>query len=163
MAQNDAINLDEYLGSDFPSGDGQEGNAVKVLRQKLEAEIKARKGLESEVTTLRQGERTRELDRLFEGVPAKFKDFYGDRPATAEEFAKFKNEYGELWGANQTPAPQAAVPPEQQQQAQAIQQTVSTASQPPAAPLSEEEARRAFANANNMDELMASFSQLAGS
>lgn len=162
MSKND-VDLDEYLGTDFPTGDGQESNAVKVLRDKLKAEIAARKGLEGELGELRVGERTRALDTFFTGVPPEYRDFYGDRPATPEAFAEFSGKYGHLWGQQAPASPQATVDPVQQQQAQRIQQAMSTAQQPSAAPLSEQEARRAFAGANNMAELMASFDQLAGS
>lgn len=93
------------------SDDSDGGNAVKVLRTKLEQAVKLLKEKDAEITGLKTSANERSVDDYLSKhkVPEKFhklaKRELKDNP-TEDAFKTFLEEYGDLWDAGDGKAPE---------------------------------------------------------
>lgn len=93
------------------SDDNEGGNAVKVLRAKLEKAVSLLKEKDTEITSLKTSVNERSVDDYLKNhkVPEKFhklaKRELKDNP-TEDAFKSFLDEYGDLWGAEDGKAPE---------------------------------------------------------
>lgn len=157
-----STDLDSFLNSidDANSNPGQGGNK---LRQLLEQALSENKTLKEQFATVQAAERSRSVEALLakHSVPALAKDFFPDTAElTDESVTAFVEKYGQLWGAT---AQQAVTDPEAQAATNTMQAFTSQASQPPAAPMSEEAYRAKFAEATTREELLRQIAEAEGS
>lgn len=141
--------LDDLFGTD-DSGQPAGGK----LRQLLEEALNKNKALETQLAEVQATQRESALDGLFakHSIPALAKDFFPkDGALTDESATAFVEKYGQLWGAQ---AAAATTPPDQQAATTAAQAFAAQAGPPPAAPVSEEQYRAKFSEAQTKADFL---------
>lgn len=142
--------LDALLADD--SASAPQGG--KGLRAQLEQVLAERKALSEQLAALQADSRNRAVKDLAakHSIPDLALDFFPKDVALTDESATaFVEKYGQLWGAE---AATATTPPPAQAAATAAQAFAAQASPPPVAPMSEDEYRAKFAEANTRDEFL---------
>jgi hypothetical protein len=150
--------LDDLL--DGSTNDASLGQGGGALRKQLEQVLAQNKVLQEQLAKQQQAQRASALDSLFakHSIPPLARDLFpADAEPTDEAVTALAEKYGALWGATAQPA---TTPPAEQAATASVQQFVAQATQPAVQPLSEEDYRAKFAEAQTKDEFLRMLAEL---